>query len=320
MISLSRQDVESLLDMQTCIDCVRSAFQAVAAGKVQSPQRTVIRMADRAGFFGAMPVYASGYGSAAKVMTIYPGNHDAGLASHQGFILLFGEDAGAPLALIEAGSITELRTAAVSGLATDLLANPDAHTLCILGSGVQARSHVKAMQCVRDVDRIRIWSRTRAHAESFAAWVREVCESEVTLHETPGEALNGADLVCSVTAAPEPIVEADALSEGCHINAVGSFTPSARELDTEAVRRSRLVVDSRASALVESGDVILPIQEGAVSEDHIVAELSDVVTGRLPVRTDPDQLTVFKSLGLAIEDLAAAKTVYDLAIAGTTIP
>ena len=301
--------------MPTCIEGMRSAFRAVADGVVQSPQRTVIRMADRAGFFGSMPIYARGFGSAAKVMTIYPGNHDVGLESHQGFILLFGEENGEPLALIEAGSVTELRTAAASGLATDLLANPESRTLCILGSGVQARSHVRAMGCVRDLTHLRIWSRNKVHGEAFASWAQDTTSLDVSVFDTTGEALDEADIVCTVTASPVPIVEAHALPEGCHVNAVGSFTPAARELDTQTIKQARLFVDSRESALKESGDILTPIDEGAIEEVHIVAELSDLVTGKLSGRLNPKDLTVFKSLGLAVEDLVAARTVYDRAAA-----
>jgi ornithine cyclodeaminase/alanine dehydrogenase-like protein (mu-crystallin family) len=313
VIYLSRDDVEALLDMPTCIRAMRSAFQAVAEGRIQAPPRTVIRMADRSGFFGSMPIYASGYGSAAKVMTIYPGNHDVGLASHQGFILLFGEEDGVALAMVEAGSITEMRTAAVSGLATDLLAKSDATKLCILGSGVQARSHVRSMCCVRDISGIHIWSRTPGHAESFAAWAAEETGLDVSVHDTSSVALSDCDIVCTVTASPDPIVDHDALATGCHINAVGSFTPSARELDTETIRCARLFVDSRESALSESGDILTPISEGAVGDGHILAELSDLVTGEHQGRLDQTEMTVFKSLGVAVEDLVAAKAVYDLA-------
>jgi ornithine cyclodeaminase len=271
-------------------------------------------MADRAGFFGSMPIYAPGFGSAAKVMTIYPGNHDVGKASHQGLVMLFSEEHGEPIALIEAGSITELRTAAASGLATELLANPGVTNLCVLGSGVQARSHVKAIRCVRDVSRIQVWSRTHVHSEAFAEWAREETDLDVVVNTTVGDALAGAQVVCRVTAARDPIISSEWVADGCHINAVGSFTPIARELDTATIQRSRLFVDSRESALRESGDILIPIEEGAIDEDHIRAELSDLVTGESAGRESVEELTVYKSLGLAIEDLVASKAVYDKAV------
>lgn len=314
MIYLSRNNVEALLDMPACIVSMRSAFQALGSGDVQAPQRTIIRMADRPGFFGSMPIYSPGFGSAAKVMTIYPENHDAGRSSHQGFILLFAEDHGEPLALIEAGSVTELRTAGVSGLATDLMANPGEATLCILGSGVQARSHVKAIQCVRDVTRVQVWSRTRGHADRFAEWVSDHSGLNATVYESPEGALAGANIVCTVTAARDPIVEADWLANGCHVNAVGAFTAATRELDSETIRRARLVVDSRGSAVIEAGDFLIPKGEGVIDEDHIVAELSDLVTGKAVGRQSAEELTVFNSLGLAVEDLVAARAVYDKAV------
>ena len=320
---LSRADVEGLLDMRTCIDTMRGAFLAVAEGKVQAPARTVIRVEEQGGFFGAMPVYAVGFGSAAKVMTIYPGNHDAGIASHQGYILLFAEEHGEPVALVEAGSITELRTAAVSGLATDILANSDAETLCVLGSGVQARSHVKAMCCVRDIRSIRVWSRTREHAEKFAGWARTETAIETTVMGTAEGALEGADVVCTVTAAKDPVVSSAWLTSGCHVNAVGAFTPTARELDSETIHSASLYVDSEASALAESGDVLIPIAEGVIDSDHIQAELSALVNAGSGGRRSPDERTVFKSLGLAVEDLAASRAVFDRAVVagvGTLIP
>jgi ornithine cyclodeaminase len=320
---LSREDVEGLLDMRTCIDTMRGAFLAVAVGKVQAPARTVIRVEEQGGFFGAMPVYAAGYGSAAKVMTIYPGNHDAGIASHQGYILLFAEEHGEPIALVEAGSITELRTAAVSGLATEILANSDAETLCILGSGVQARSHVKAMCCVRDIRSIQVWSRTREHAEKFGSWARSETAIETAVRGTAEGALEGADVVCTVTAAKDPVVSSAWLTSGCHVNAVGSFTPTARELDSETIQSASLFVDSKASALAESGDVLIPVAEGVIDSEHIQAELAALVTSESGGRQSPAELTVFKSLGLAVEDLAASRAVFDRAVVagvGTLIP
>jgi ornithine cyclodeaminase/alanine dehydrogenase-like protein (mu-crystallin family) len=314
MIYLDQNDVISLLDMPACIESMRSAFESAASGTVQSPQRTVIRMEDRSGFFGSMPIYAPEYGSAAKVMTIYPANHDVGLASHQGFITLFEAEHGEPVALIEAGSITELRTAAVSGLATDLLANRGESTLCILGSGVQARSHVKAISCVREVSRIQIWSRTPAHSQAFGEWAQEETGMNVVVSDSVELALSDANVVCTVTAAREPIVARPWLAEGCHVNAVGSFTPNARELDSETIASSRLFVDSRDSALTESGDIVIPLAEGAIDVSHIVAELGDLVTGQSEGRESEREVTVFKSLGLAIEDLVAAKALYDRAV------
>ena len=278
---------------------------------MQAPARTVIRVEEQGRFFGSMPVYAAGFGSAAKVMTIYPGNHDAGMASHQGYILLFSEEHGEPIALVEAGSITELRTAGVSGLATEILVNSDAETLCILGSGVQARSHVKAMRCVREIRSIQIWSRTHENAEKFARWARAETGIETTIMGTAEGALEGADVVCTVTVAKDPVVSSAWLTSGCHVNAVGSFTPTARELDSETIQSSRLYVDSKASALAESGDVLIPVAEGVIDSQHIQSELSALVTSGSGGRPYPEERTVFKSVGLAVEDLAASRAVFD---------
>lgn len=313
MIYLGRDAVTRLLDVNGAIDAVRRGFEAVADGRVSSPPRTVIPVPDL-GFFGSMPVFAAGFGSAAKVMTIYPDNHGAGLPSHQGHILLFAEADGRPLALIEAGSVTEMRTGAASGLATDLLANPGPADLCLLGSGVQARSHLLAIRAVRPLSRARVWSRTAAHAEAFVQWAGETAGVDVDPCASPGDALEGATVVCTVTASRDPVVGSDAIADGCHVNAVGSFTPTARELDGATVARSRLYVDSKASAERESGDVLLAREEGAIGEDHIVGELHELVTGAVEGRRSTSEVTVFKSLGLAIEDLATAKALYDRAV------
>jgi ornithine cyclodeaminase len=257
-----------------------------------------------------------------KILTVFPGNHAAGIESHQGFVLLFEPEHGTPAALIDAIAITAIRTAAASGLATRLLARADAHDLAILGSGTQARSHLAAMRAVRQIDRVRAWS---PHRDRLEALVADAADDGVMVEATADAraAVEGADIICTVTAAHEPVVEGAWLTEGAHINAVGSSQPMYRELDSEAVRRSRLFVDRRESTINEAGDYLIPMREGAIGEDHIVAEIGEVAAGIADGRTSAEEITLFKSLGLAIEDLAAARWIHQRAVetgAGTPIP
>jgi ornithine cyclodeaminase len=257
-----------------------------------------------------------------KIITVFPGNHGQGVDSHQGFVMLFEGERGSPLALIDAIAITAIRTAAVSGLATRLLARDDAGDLAILGSGTQARSHLEAMQAVRSIRRVRAWS---PHRERLEAFVNDEAARgvEVEISDGAREAVEGADIVCTVTAAAEPVLAGDWLSPGAHVNAVGASLAANRELDSAAVRRARLFVDRRESARSEAGDYLIPLREGAIGEDHIIAEIGELAAGLAKGRETADEITLFKSLGLAIEDLAAARWIHQQAVAtgsGTPIP
>jgi ornithine cyclodeaminase/alanine dehydrogenase-like protein (mu-crystallin family) len=246
-----------------------------------------------------------------KVLTLVAANAGTTYPAIQGAVLLFEPEQGALAAILDANAITAIRTAAVSGLATRLLAQADAGDLAILGSGVQARSHLAAMRAVRPLRRARVWSREPDHARQFAETESARHGLRVEPVATPREAVEGADLICTVTSARDPVVAGEWLSPGAHVNAVGvTGDPGTRELDTAAVTGARLFVDRRAAALVEAGDILVPIREGAIGESHILAELGDLVLGRHPGRTDSDEITVFKSLGLAIEDVAAAQYIY----------
>jgi ornithine cyclodeaminase len=232
-----------------------------------------------------------------KVLTIVPGNPARGLDSHQGFVALFDGDTGEPRAMVNAGGITGVRTAAVSAVATRLLAREDTRSLAILGTGTQGRSHLEAMRSARNFERVVVWSssgRSLEGAESVA---------------TAEEAVRDADVICTVTAHSEPILERGWLKDGVHINAVGSSIPTTRELDTATMAAASLFVDRRESTLNEAGDFLFPQREGAIGPDDIRAELGEILLGTAPGRTSPEELTVFKSLGLAVEDLAAAEYV-----------
>jgi ornithine cyclodeaminase len=261
-----------------------------------------------------MPAYLDDPGViGAKIITVFPGNRGTPYESHQGSVLLFECQNGRPLAIVDASAITAVRTAAVSAVATRALARENAGDLALLGSGTQAGTHLEAMRAVRPVSRVRVWSRTPENARRFAEAQSERHGIEVTVVGSAREAVEGADIICTVTSAREPVLEGTWIAPGAHINDAGASTPAFRELDSAAVERSRVVVDRRESALNEAADILNPIQEGRIGEDHILAELGEVLAGGLQIRTSDDDITLFRSLGLAIEDLAAAYHVYKAA-------
>jgi ornithine cyclodeaminase len=320
VLVLSYTDVVRLLTMEACIEVMADALRTTSRGGAVLPLRSVVWMPDRTGMIGLMPGFLDPPTSLGlKVVSIFPGNHGTGFDSHQGVVMLFDTRHGSPRAIIDASSITAIRTAAVSGVATRALARDDAGDLAILGSGVQAQTHLAAMRAVRKIRRVRVWSRTLANAQRFA----DKCSLPVEVMTTARAAVEGADLVCTTTASREPVLEGAWLRPGAHVNAVGACFAATREVDTAAVARSRLIVDRKESTLNESGDFLLAKKDGAIGDDHIVGELGDLLLGRLVGRRNPDEVTLFKSLGIAIEDLAAAHYVYSQAVArggGVSVP
>jgi ornithine cyclodeaminase len=260
---------------------------------------------------GLMPAHRSGEEAAfaLKVVCVMPGNPARGLDAHQGTVLLFDGETGRVRAALNASAITAIRTAAVSGVATRLLAREDARELAVLGAGVQARSHLEAMAAAGTFERARVWSRTPEHAGALAAAPGDL-PFPVEAAASAEEALAGADVICTTTSAREPILRRAWLRPGAHVNAVGSSIPTTRELDTETMAAASLFVDRRESTLNEAGDFLIPQSEGAIGPDHIRAELGELLVGSAAGRASPEELTVFKSLGLAVEDLAAAEHVY----------
>jgi ornithine cyclodeaminase/alanine dehydrogenase-like protein (mu-crystallin family) len=245
-------------------------------------------------------------------------NHGTPIDAHQGAVLLFEAEHGRLLAILDATTVTAIRTAAVSAVATRLLAREDAGELAILGAGTQGRMHLEAMSVVRPVRHVHVWSRTTEHARALAQLAREKFDLPAEVCSTPSQAVERASIVCTTTAAATPVLEGSWLRPGTHVNAVGACIPTTRELDTEAVRRARLYVDRRESALAEPGDILMPLREGAIGTDHIVAEIGELLIegGERLRRRNDDEVTLFKSLGLAVEDLAAAHHVYRKAQAG----
>jgi ornithine cyclodeaminase/alanine dehydrogenase-like protein (mu-crystallin family) len=308
---LSHDDVEALLTMPECITAMEGALLALAKGEVCNPLRSIVRPEGAAGFLGLMPTYRGGLSPAfgLKEICLFPGNPARGLDTHLGAVLLHSGETGELLAVMNASAITAIRTAAVSAVATRLLAREDAKTLAVLGAGVQARSHLKAIPHVRKIQEIRVASRTPAKAEALAAGfgnVRVVGSIE--------EAVRGADIIVAATSSREPVIRREWIASGAHINAVGSSIASTRELDSATVAAASLFVDRRESTVNESGDYLMALREGAIAgPGHIRAELGEILNGQAAGRTSPDEITLFKSLGVAIEDLAAAQFLFEKA-------
>ena len=302
VLVLSEHDVRELLDMQSCVAAMEDVLARLARGELTNPLRTIMLPPGPAAF-GLMPAHRGGETPyfALKEIVVNPENSARGLDPHQGAVLLHDGVTGVLIAVLNASPITEIRTAAVSGVATKLLSRPDSRTVAILGSGIQGRSHVDAMQTVLDDPIIKIWSRNPAHAEALAL------ETHSVVATTIEEALDGADIVCTTTASREPLVELGWLAPGTHINAAGASMKTSRELSSETVAAATLFVDRRESTLNESGDYLLAVAEQGIGPDHIVAELGDILAGIHPGRRNSDELTLFKSLGIASEDLAAAE-------------
>jgi len=286
---LNEDEIRKLLRMKDLIPAMADALRDLSAGAVLQPLRTVLPVSEYAGFFGVMP--ACGRALGAKLVTFYPQNKD--MHTHHAMILLFRPETGEPLAVMDGRLITEMRTAAVSAVATKLLARTDPKVLTILGSGVQARSHLEALRLVREFTEVRVWS--PRNAERFAR------EFKVLAAKSPEEAAQGADVIVVATAATTPVLRGEWLAPGAHINAVGATRPNWRELDDEVLRRSTIYVESREAALKESGDVI------AAKKEPI--EIGEVIAGKQSGRTSVNQITLFKSVGVAAEDVAAADLV-----------
>lgn len=287
---LDEDAVKDLLEMGELIPVIARSLADLSNKKAVQPVRMVLPVADHNGFFGVMPAYNGALG--AKIVTFYPQNK--GVHTHHGVILLFRPETGEPIAMIDGRLITEMRTAAASAVATDLLARRDAEVLAIIGSGVQAHSHLEALGLVRRFREVRVWS--PRNAKGFAD------AHGVTAVETAEDAVRGADVIVVATSSMTPVLEGKWLSPGAHINAIGANRATWRELDDDALKIAKIFVDSREAAVVESGDVI--------AAGHISAEIGEVVSGVLPGRESEEEITLFKSLGAAVEDIAAADLVY----------
>ena len=310
ILVLAARDVHELLGYRECADVMRQALADLARGQIQQPLRTVVRPRDAAGFMGLMPAYSpDGYGL--KAICVTPGNPAVGKDAHQGGVMLFAADTGEPLALVNASAITEIRTAAVSAVATGLLARPGAAELAIIGTGVQGRAHAHALAATRPLTGIRMTGRDVARARKVAAELAEALGLPVTAAGSVPEAVDGAGIVVTATSSAQAVLRREWLAAGSHVNAVGACLPHAREIDTATMAEAAVFADSRESVRSESGDYLLAAQEGA--DNPVRAELGELLTGTASGRADDGEITVFESLGLAAEDLAAASYLYQKA-------
>jgi alanine dehydrogenase len=315
MLIINHTQVRELLPMRACMEVVGKALAALARGEGVQPLRSSIWSPETECELCWMPgSLAAGQPFGIKIISCVANPGELGVESHQGGVMIFDPANGAPLALCECGAITAVRTAAASALATQWLARPDATTVAILGAGAEARSHVEAMLEARSVDLFRVWTRNADKARAFAVEQAERHGVKIETAADVASAVVGADIVCTTTSAREPILFGEMLSEGTHVNAVGASLVTWREIDTEVVRRSSLFTDRRESLENEAGEYRLAIEEGVIGADHLQAELGEVINGDHPGRRTDSEITLYRSLGVAVEDIAAAQLVFERAL------
>jgi ornithine cyclodeaminase len=312
---ISAREVRELLPFGECVAAVRRAMQGVSAGKVLMPLRQSMSLPSGDGKLAWMPGYLGDpecFGI--KLLSLFPGNPAVGLSSHVGLYVLYESAHGRPVAIMEASALTAIRTAAASVVATQALARPASRTLAIIGTGEEARSHVDAFQAVRPFERVIVWGRRPDATQEFAAYALAAGCAQVAIAESAAAAAAEADVICTVTGSPAPILFGRDVRQGTHLCLVGASIPSSREVDDDLVARSRFFVDYRGSALAQAGELLEAIKAGRVTAAHILGEIGDVLCGTVPGRLADDDVTVYKSLGVAAQDLASALVVYGQAL------
>ena len=312
VLILDRAQIRELLPMAACIELMSDALSALARDEVHQPLRTIIRPPNARGLLGLMSAYRGGDQGAfgLKAICVFPENPLQGKDAHQGAVMLFSRETGELVALMNASEITAIRTAAVSGVATRLLAREDANELAIIGAGVQARTHLAALACVRSLKRVRVAARNVEHAQRLVDEMQPNVRFSIEAVPTNEEAVRGADVVVTATSSLEPVLKREWISPGAHINAIGTHSPNSREIDSATMAAARIFVDRRESALNESGDYLLAAKEGVIGPDNIAGEIGELLIGTKSGRTSATEITLFKSLGLAIEDVACAEYLY----------
>ncbi|NOH13637.1 MAG: ornithine cyclodeaminase family protein [Chloroflexi bacterium] len=312
MLILNSTAVSLALPMNEAIEAMKQAYAAVSAGKVEMPIRAHLPIEPHTGVSLFMPAFLQtehGDALGVKVVSLFNGNPSKGLSTIQAAVLMLNEKTGQALALLEGSTLTAIRTGAGSGAATDILARQDSSTLAIFGAGVQARSHLEAICTIREIETVWIYSPTRENAEAL---IEEMAghapiPSNMRVAASPSEALKDADIVCTTTTSHTPVFAASDLKSGAHVNAVGSYTPEMQEIPAEMLSEALIVIDEMESSMEEAGDLLIPIAQGIISQDNIHAELGEIVLGKKPGRTSPDQLTFFKTVGIAAQDAMAGK-------------
>ena len=308
MLIIEKEQVRKILTPEACMEAMRQALMDLENGKCAMPQRLLCTMPNTA-VFGFMPAYVGDY-FGAKVISAYAPNMGTQYPSHIGYVILFESEHCTVSAMVEAGTITEIRTGCVSAVATDLLARKDAHTLAVIGAGAQARSHLAALRLVRDITSVQGFDLNAAAAQRYAAEMGEKYGIPVTVAASVAEAVKDADIICTVCPAKEAYLTRDMVKPGVHINAVGTFTPTTREVASDLVAAARLYSDYTESTRKESGEYLVPLREGLITEDHILGSVGELLLGRADGRISDDDITMFDALGLAVEDVASAKMVY----------
>jgi ornithine cyclodeaminase len=301
--------------MPALIEAMQSVLAEFSAGATQQPLRTVLQIGEAKSFFGVMPGHVPTLDAmGTKLVTVYESNLARGLPSHLATIALLDPSTGALRAIVDGRYITEARTAAVSAVSTRLLSRPDAGILALIGSGVQARSHLDAIARVRTLREVRVWSPNEGRRQSFVDAAKRHAPYPIAASPSARDAVDGADLVALVSSARQPVVEGAWIQRGAHVCAVGACRPDQREMDTALVRAGRVFVDSRVGAFAEAGDIVIPLTDGAITREHVVGELGEVAGGRIPGRSTSNEITIFKSLGMAVEDVAAAQLAFERAV------
>ena len=298
--------------MAECIELMSDALASLARGEVFQPLRTIIRPPDARGLLGLMPAYRHGDHGAfgMKAICVFPENPALGKDAHQGMVILFSQETGEPLALMNASQITAIRTAAVSAVATRLLARADARELAIIGAGVQARTHLVALSYVREITQARVACRNKDHAEQLVREMQGKVPFLIEAVTSNEEAVRGADVIVTATSSQEPVIKREWIADGAHVNGIGTHSPKSREIDSQTMAAARVFTDRRESLLNEAGDYVLAAQEGVVTPECVVAEIGELVIGAKQGRTSPSEITLFKSLGLAIEDVVCAEYLF----------
>lgn len=298
--------------MEECITVMENIFIQLEEDQAFNPLRSAMLIPGENGLLSMMPGYVNKQDiMGVKSVSVYPENANIGLESHQGSVTLFNALNGTPLAIMDAGQITAIRTAAVSGLATRILAKKNSKILAILGSGIQAKTHIEAMTTILNLEEIRVWSKNKKNAKKLVEEQRKKYAIPFRPFDTVNEAIYNADIICTTTAAVEPILQGNYLMQGVHINAVGSSVRNTRELDGFAIKLSKLYVDKIESTINESGDFLMAKQEGTIDDNHIIGTLGEILTKQKKGRNNINDITLFKSLGLAVEDIATAFFIYD---------
>ena len=305
---IEKEQVRQLLTPEKCIAAMEEALMDLETGKCDMPQRLICKMPNGAAF-GFMPAYVGDY-FGAKVLTAYAANMGTEYPSHIGYVMLFESEHCTVSAMVDASSITEIRTGCVSAVATRLLAREDAHKLAIIGAGAQARSHLAAIRLVREITEVTVYDLFPAAAERYAKEMNEKYGIPVNVVSSVAEAVADADIICTLCPAKEPYLTRDMVKPGVHINAVGTFSPVTREVSSDLVAAARLYSDHTPATKKESGEYLIPLQEGLIAEDHIIGSVGELLLGRAAGRVSDADITIFDALGLAVEDIASAKMVY----------